>query len=132
MNSQPPDDETEALSEEKLTWTQRTTLRAIRHLYDETTKNSSRRQASTSAFEALLLVKGLWASYASPGEHPDAENSAHDEIPVPRWIVDILGQGWARYIYAPEGSSLGEVLGLEGGGQGKQPANRERAISYVT
>ena len=89
MKSQPPDTETEALSEEKLTWTQRTTLRAIRHLYDDTTKNSSRRQASTSAFEALILVRGFSATCASPGEYPDAERSAHDEIPVPRWIVDI-------------------------------------------
>ena len=127
MKSQPPDDKTEALSEDKLTWNQRATLRAIRHLYDLTTKNSSRRQASTSAFEALFLVHGFWASYASPGEHPDAEHSARDEIPVPRWIVDILEQGWARYLYAPKSSSFGEAFGLEGCGQGKQPANRERA-----
>ena len=125
MKSQPPDDETEALSEEKLTWDQRTSLRAIRHLYNLTKKNSSQRQASTSAFNALILVRGFWNSYAPPGERPDAEHSDYDEIPVPRWIVDILVHVWARYIEAPARTSLGEVFGLQGGGQGKRPANRE-------
>ncbi len=125
MKSQPPDDGTEALSQESLTLSQRTTLNAIRQLYNLTTDNSSRRQASLSAFEALFLLRGFWAFDAPPGEYPDAEHSAHDMIPVPWWIVDILGRRWRRYMDAPERSSLGEALGLEGGGQGKQPAKRE-------
>ena len=123
MNSQPPDDETEALSEESLTRTQRFALNAIRNLYNRTTEDPSRRQASLSAFEALSLLRGFWAYDAPPGEYPDAEHSAHYTIPVPWWIVDFLGRGWDRYMEAPE-TTLGEALGLEGGGQGKPPAKR--------
>ena len=127
MKSQPPDDETEALSEESLTWSQRTTLNAIRQMYNLTTENASQRQDTLSAFEAVFLLRGLWAFDAPPGEYPDAEHSAHYMIPVPWWIVDILGRGWHRYMAAPELSTLGEALGLEGGGQGKHPAKREWA-----
>ncbi len=125
MKSQPPDDETEALSEESLTWSQRTTLNAIRQMYNLTTETASQRQDTLSAFEAVFLLRGLWAFDAPPGEYPDAEHSAHYMIQVPWWVVDILGRGWHRYMEAPERSSLGEALGLEGGGQGKQPAKRE-------
>ncbi len=125
MKSQPPDDETEALSEESLTWSQRISLSAIRQLYNLTTENSSQRQASQSAFLALSLLRDFWAFNAPPGEYPDAEHSAHYMIQVPWWIVDILGRGWCRYMDAPERSTFGDALGLEGGGQGKQPAKRE-------
>ncbi len=127
MKSQPPDDETEALSEESLTWSQRTTLNAIPQLYNLTTENASQRQNSLSAFEALGLLREFWATNAPPGEYPDAEHAAHYTIPVPWWIVDILGRGWHQYMDALERSTLGETLGLEGGGQGKQPAKREWA-----
>ncbi len=127
MKSQPPDDKTEALSEESLTRSQRTTLNAIPQLYNLTTENASQRQASLSAFEALFLLRGFWTFDAPPGEYPDAEHSAHYMIQVPWWIVDILGRGWCRYMDAPERSTFGEALGLEGGGQGKQPAKREWA-----
>jgi len=127
MKSQPPDDETEALSEESLTRSQWITLNAIRQLHNLTTENASQRQASESAFEALFLLRGFWATNAPPGDYPDAEHSAHYMIQVPWWIVDILGRGWKRYMEGPEGSTLGEALGLEGGGQGKHPAKRKWA-----
>ena len=106
-------------------WRQRTELNAIRQLYNLTTENASKRQNSLSAFEALGLLREFWATNAPPGEYPDAEHAAHYTIPVPWWIVDILGPGWQRYMGSPERSTLGEALGIEGGGQGKHPAKRE-------
>ncbi len=122
MNSQPPDDETEALSEESLTWSQQTALNAIRQLYNRTTEDPSRRQASLSAFDALYLLRGPWPFDAPRGEYQDAEHSAHYTIPVPWWIVDFLGREWDRYLKAPRGTTFGESLGIEGGGMGKPPA----------
>ena len=127
MKTQPPDDDAEALSGTDLTWSQRTALNAVDVLYHLTTKDPSVRQTTLSAFEALFILRGFWATDAPPGDYPDPENAAHYPIPVPWWIVDALGRGWQRYMEAPERSTLGEALGLEGGGQGKQPAKREWA-----
>ena len=42
-------------------------------------------------------------------------------ITVPSALLREIAEGWGDYLKAPSGTTLGEAMGLEGGGQGRQP-----------
>lgn len=44
-----------------------------------------------------------------------------DTVEVPRAWLRVLVEGWETYKDAPDGTTFGEAMGLEGGGQGKFP-----------
>jgi hypothetical protein len=48
------------------------------------------------------------------------------EITVPFVLLKELADAWADYLEAPSGKSFGEVLGIEGGGQGKSRTRERR------
>lgn len=101
-------------------------LLAVQNLYYLAESKGTRRQASLSAFHALVAVAGYWR-FASPQKKadPNWEPAPDALVTVPWWIVDFLAQGWIRYLEAPTGRTLGESLGLEGGGQGRRPAKEQ-------
>lgn len=75
-------------------------------------------QSASSAFEGGLTHEDIADGY------PDIE-WREDTVEIPRAWMRVLAEGWANYKSASTGSTLGEALGVEGGGQGKQPAREQ-------
>lgn len=42
-------------------------------------------------------------------------------VSVPVALLEEIALGWASYLRSPQGKTLGEAFGLEGGGQGRSP-----------
>lgn len=101
-------------------------LLAVQNLYYLAESKGTRRQASLSAFHALVAVGGYWRfASAQKKADPDWKPAPDATVSVPFWIVDFLAQGWISYLEAPSGRTLGETLGIEGGGQGRRPAKEQ-------
>lgn len=75
-------------------------------------------QSAFSAFEA-------GRSHSELAEGYPVEAWRTDTVEVPRAWLRVLVEGWEKYKCSPPGTTLGEVLGLEGGGQGKEPARNK-------
>lgn len=79
--------------------------------------------AVLAALESLAVIGGCWRGY---GKFEAPEMKMEDMVPVPIWVLDTIGAGWIRYrAQNIPGRTLGEALGLEGGGQGKRPAKEK-------
>lgn len=76
-----------------------------------------------AAFESLERICQHWWDDEVAAERPDPQFGLPPLscVPVPWWIVHLLGKAWMNYKPAPQGTTIGEALGLEGGGQGKRP-----------
>ncbi len=95
----------------------------VHYLYQLAITENSAGQMALSAFDALLFVGGYWL-FDSPQKKadPNWEPEAESLVTVPLWVVNSLAQAWIAYRDAPSGKTFGEVLGIEGGGQGKRRA----------
>ena len=95
----------------------------VRYLYQLAIAENSNSQMALSAFEALVYIGGYWL-FNSPQKttDPDWKPEPDALVSVPMWVVLSLASAWNAYRDAPSLKTFGEVLGIEGGGQGKQPA----------
>ncbi len=95
----------------------------VHYLYQLAIAENSTRQMALSAFEALLIIGDYWL-FHSPQKTTDPDWKPEPEVlvTVPMWVVQNLASAWNAYRDAPSLKTFGEVLGIEGGGQGKRPA----------
>ncbi|MBM3535850.1 MAG: hypothetical protein FJX60_22800 [Alphaproteobacteria bacterium] len=96
-------------------------LRIVLHgLLTEVVKDPSVGLLSYNALQALLEIAAARSSKAEKLE---------DEAPVevPWWVVRELAAGWHKYKKAPPGQTFGEVLKIEGSGQGAAPLRNLRS-----
>ena len=96
----------------------------VHYLYQLAIAENSARQMALSAFDALLFVGGYWL-FHSPQKTTDPNWEPEPEalVTVPMWVVLNLASAWIAYRDEPSGGkTFGEVLGIEGGGQGKRRA----------
>ncbi len=95
----------------------------VRYLYQLAIAENSTGQRALSAFEALGYIGGYWL-FHSPQKttDPDWEPEPEALVTVPMWVVLNLARAWNAYRDAPSAKTFGEVLGIEGGGQGKRRA----------
>ncbi len=95
----------------------------VHYLYQLAVAENSQSQMALSAFEALVYIGGYWL-FNSPQKttDPDWKPEPDALVSVPMWVVLILASAWNAYRDAPSLKTFGEVLGIEGGGQGKRPA----------
>ena len=98
----------------------------VRYLYQLAIAENSTRQMALSAFEALVFIGSFWL-FHSPQKttDPDWEPEPEALVTVPMWVVLNLASAWNAYRDAPSAKTFGEVLGIEGGGQGKWPAMKD-------
>jgi hypothetical protein len=80
-------------------------------------------QSAFSAFEGGLAHKDIADGYPVAAWREDT-------VEIPRAWLRVLVEGWEKYKEASTGSTVGEALGIEGGGQGKLPI-REK-LSQLT
>ena len=73
------------------------------------------------AFEALSSLLGSRIEGLSDGDLRPAwlESWGDGTVEVPATLLKVLAESWVEYKDAPSGATLGEVFGLEGGGQGR-------------
>ena len=96
----------------------------VHYLYQLAIDENTTHQMALSAFEALVYIGGYWL-FHSPQQTADSDWKPEPETPVtvPMWVVLNLASAWNAYRDAPSsGKTFGEVLGIEGGGQGKRRA----------
>ena len=98
----------------------------VRYLYQLAIAENSTGQMALSAFEALVFIGGYWL-FHSPQKttDPDWEPEPEALVTVPMWVVLNLASAWNAYRDADSAKTFGEVLGIEGGGQGKWPAMKD-------
>ena len=75
-------------------------------------------QSAFSAFEGGLTHQDLSAGYPLKAWREDT-------VEIPRAWLRVLVEGWASYKRAPSGTTFGEALELEGGGQGKKKSRQK-------
>jgi hypothetical protein len=75
-------------------------------------------QSAFSAFEGGLAHNDIADAYPVAAWRKDT-------VEIPRALLRVWVEGWAKYKSGNTGSTLGEAFGVEGGGQGRQPV-RER------
>lgn len=75
-------------------------------------------ESAFNAMEGGLVHDDLRAAY------PLVE-WREDTVEVPRAWLRVLVEGWQKYKSDGDGRTLGEALGVEGSGQGKQPVRRQ-------
>lgn len=75
-------------------------------------------------FAAVYTLDGFFAlaTLLNPALPSDRDEQERLLVPVPLWALQHLLRAFADYAAAPPGKTLGEVLGIEGGGQGRRPA----------
>ncbi len=95
----------------------------VHNLYESARAENSTREMALSAFEALVFIGGYWL-FHSPQKttDPDWEPEPEVLVAVPMWVVQNLARAWNAYRDADSAITFGEVLGIEGGGQGKRRA----------
>ena len=96
----------------------------VHYLYQLAIAEDSPCQKALSAFDALVFIGGYWL-FDSPQKttDPNWEPEPEHLVAVPMWVVLNLASAWIAYRDAPSsGKTFGEVLGIEGGGQGKRRA----------
>jgi hypothetical protein len=80
---------------------------------------------------ALEMMQSTFSAFEGGFEHKDVADGypieawQKDTVEIPRAWLRVLVEGWEKYKAASTGSTIGEALGIEGGGQGKQ-STRER------
>lgn len=75
-------------------------------------------QSVLSAFECGLKHEEVSAGYPKKAWREET-------VEIPRAWLGLLVEGWSTYKEAPAGTTIGEVLELEGGGQGKAQARKK-------
>jgi hypothetical protein len=75
------------------------------------------------AFEALTNFFHLHAYGLTDAQLKETwpDSWGQHTITVPTALLREIAEGWVDYLKAPSGTTLGEAMGLEGGGQGRQP-----------
>jgi hypothetical protein len=90
----------------------------------EKLRQAEKLPVSFIAFDALASLLGAKIEGYSDADlracWPETWGSG--EVTVPATFLEALGNAWMQYKVADAGVTLGEVLGLEGGGQGRQRA----------
>lgn len=82
---------------------------------------------------SLDMMSSAFSAFEVGLEHQDISEGypvrgwREDTVEVPRAWVRELVTGWRGYKDAPFGTTFGEALKLEGGGQGKSPVRRKFA-----
>lgn len=82
----------------------------------------------SQAAVSLDLLSSISSAHDGGLRHSDLRDAypvkawREDTVEVPRAWVNSLVEGWRKYRLAGPETNLGEVLGVEGGGQGQQPA----------
>ncbi len=100
----------------------------VHYLYQLAIAENSTRQMALSAFEALVFIGGYWLFHSpQKATDPNWEPEPEHLVTVPMWVVLNLASAWIAYRDEPSGGkTFGEVLGIEGGGQGKRRAKEAR------
>ena len=77
---------------------------------------------------ALEVIQSAFSAFEAGKEHADFQAGypvlawREDVVSIPRALLRPLVEAWAKYKASPSGTTFGECLNIEGGGQGKQPA----------
>ncbi len=120
--SHAPEVDNDALAEYRLT--RDLTLEALRNRFLQFEERRQAQELGTPhiAFEALSSLLGGQMQGYSDDELRSCWPEAWGEatVSVPASLLDALTYYWARYREDTAGRTIGEVFGLEGGGQGRQ------------